>query len=64
MKQFLQARILDSAVFKRDIDVGHHDGHQLLAELDLAREKQRAQHFKESTSLRLKLVLLFIKYLH
>lgn len=31
----LQLRILDSVVFKRDMEVGRQEGHQLQTELDL-----------------------------
>lgn len=38
---FLRARILDSVVFKRDIEVGRQEGHQLHTELDLRRNKHK-----------------------
>lgn len=36
---FLQARILDSVVFKMDMEVGRHEGHQLPNELVLRAEE-------------------------
>lgn len=33
----LQAKILDSVVFKRDMEVGRQDGHQLPTEFDLTK---------------------------
>lgn len=35
----LQVRILDSVVFKRDMEVGRQEGHQLQTELDLTINK-------------------------
>lgn len=40
-KHILQARILDSVVFKRDMEVGRQEGHQFQIEVDLIREKQK-----------------------
>lgn len=47
---FLQARILDSVVFKRDMEVGRQEGHQLQTELGLTREKQKSQTRKRMTA--------------
>ena len=40
----LQARILDSVVFKRDMEVGRQEGHQLQTELDLTKVKWEEKH--------------------
>ena len=42
----LQARILDSVVFSRDMEVGRQDGHQLQTELDLNKLKWKGKHVK------------------
>lgn len=44
----LQLRILDSVVFKRDMDVGRQDGHHLQTELDLTREQWRVNDDKNA----------------
>lgn len=48
VKTSLQDRILDSAVFNRDIEVGRQEGHQLQRELGLKRQKHwRNQNSKD-----------------
>lgn len=42
----LHARILDSIVFKRDIEVGRQEGHQLHAELGLMEVKCRERRVR------------------
>lgn len=49
----LQARILDSVVFKRDMEVGRQDGHQLPTEFDLMRILKKWQANKEKGTRRM-----------
>lgn len=41
---------MDSAVFRRDMEVGRQEGHQLQTELVLTREKQNQRHEKNDST--------------
>jgi len=52
VKTTLHARILDSVVFKRDIEVGRQDGHQFQIELDLTRGRKTETEHEEAVEWR------------